>query len=193
MGRIEEALRRAEGQRNRRRESDRPGLREITVEHLSGEARGFRRRFRQHSVMIGRGDHNDVAFDPFDEPTVSAHHAELRLEGDQVVLYDMGSLNGCFIGAERVRRALLEDGCEIGLGRNGPRVRLEIGSNAVTPGPAVPPIAADRRSVDPALPETAETEFAGRRGALSRFESSVLVAVFVAIVVDAAISLMRLG
>ena len=134
MGRIQSALDRAEAKR-RRTNLEKSGLAPvITVEHLDGDARGFRRSFRQQAIMLGRGDHNDVPFDPFVDATVSAQHAQIRVEGDEVLLYDMGSLNGCFVAGQRVRRARIEDGVEFRLGRSGPRLRVGIG--ALTEGPA---------------------------------------------------------
>jgi pSer/pThr/pTyr-binding forkhead associated (FHA) protein len=48
---------------------------------------------------------------------VSRHHAELRVENDQVVLVDLGSTNGTFVNGQPVRRVTLSDGTRIALGR----------------------------------------------------------------------------
>ncbi|HWP42008.1 MAG TPA: SpoIIE family protein phosphatase [Blastocatellia bacterium] len=59
-------------------------------------------------LTIGRSSRNDICLgDPF----ASRLHAELRREGDQVLLVDTGSANGTYLNGQRV---------------NGP-VRLEIG------------------------------------------------------------------
>ena len=51
------------------------------------------------------------------DPGVSRHHAELRVENDQVVLVDLGSTNGTFVNGQPVRRVVLTDGTRISLGR----------------------------------------------------------------------------
>jgi pSer/pThr/pTyr-binding forkhead associated (FHA) protein len=48
---------------------------------------------------------------------VSRHHAELRVEDDEVVLVDLGSTNGTSVNGEPVRRVTLTDGTRITLGR----------------------------------------------------------------------------
>ena len=44
---------------------------------------------------------------------MSRHHAELRVEGDEVVLVDLGSTNGTFVNSEPVRRVALTDGTRV--------------------------------------------------------------------------------
>lgn len=92
------------------------------LRHLSGSKSGHVDEFAGDSILIGRGAHNDIALDPFLDPTVSANHAEIRFERDGFVLYDMGSLNGTFLNGHAVRRAPIQAGDEIGLGRKGPRI-----------------------------------------------------------------------
>ena len=129
MGRIQEALEVAENERNRRRQDVDGGARTddfaVVVSHLSGSRNGTTESFRRETVMIGRGPFNDVCLDPFSEPTVSSQHAEIRIEGSIVALYDMGSLNGTYLNGVFVRRAELESGDEIQLGRCGPLLRYE--------------------------------------------------------------------
>lgn len=93
----------------------------VVLRHLSGSKSGHIDEFACDSILIGRGAHNDIALDPFLDPTVSASHAEIRFERDGFVLYDMGSLNGTYLNGQSVRRALIQAGDEIGLGRRGPR------------------------------------------------------------------------
>jgi len=51
------------------------------------------------------------------DPGVSRHHAELRVENDQVVLVDLSSTNGTFVNGQPVRRVALTDGTHVSLGR----------------------------------------------------------------------------
>jgi hypothetical protein len=65
-------------------------------------------------TMLGRGTDCDLRLV---DPGVSRHHAELRVEDDQVVLVDLGSTNGTFVNSEPVRRVALTDGTRVTLGR----------------------------------------------------------------------------
>lgn len=50
------------------------------------------------------------------DPTVSKHHAELRREGNEVVLVDLGSTNGTRVNGAGIRERVLVDGDEIRIG-----------------------------------------------------------------------------
>jgi hypothetical protein len=65
-------------------------------------------------TLLGRGTDCDLRLV---DPGVSRHHAELRVENDQVVLVDLGSTNGTFVNGQPVRRVTLSDGTRIALGR----------------------------------------------------------------------------
>jgi serine phosphatase RsbU (regulator of sigma subunit) len=56
-------------------------------------------KFDKMKMTIGRSSRNDICIgDPF----ASRLHAELKQEGDQVVLIDAGSANGTFLNGQRV-------------------------------------------------------------------------------------------
>ncbi len=65
-------------------------------------------------TLLGRGTDCDLRLV---DPGVSRHHAELRVENDQVVLVDRGSTNGTFVNGQPVRRVVLTDGTHVTLGR----------------------------------------------------------------------------
>ena len=65
-------------------------------------------------TLLGRGTDCDLRLV---DPGVSRHHAELRVEDDEVVLVDLGSTNGTFVNSEPVRRVALTDGTRVTLGR----------------------------------------------------------------------------
>ena len=65
-------------------------------------------------VILGRGTDCDLRLV---DPGVSRHHAEIRVEDDDVVLVDLGSTNGTFVNGQPVRRVALTDGTRVTLGR----------------------------------------------------------------------------
>ncbi len=76
-------------------------LKEITIE-------------KDH-VMLGRKPENDLVIDNL---AVSGFHAKILKEKDQYVLEDMGSLNGTYVGGERITRRALKDGEQILIGKH---------------------------------------------------------------------------
>jgi pSer/pThr/pTyr-binding forkhead associated (FHA) protein len=120
MSRIQEALEKAEALSRQGEPS--PEVLEL-VSDRSGEGRHCA-DLASPCLFIGRGPSNDVSFDLFAEPSVSLRHAGVRLEGEEWILYDMGSLNGTFLNDVPVERCVLKRGDSIGLGRNGPRLRV---------------------------------------------------------------------
>lgn len=83
------------------------------------------RRYRLVSdLSIGRAGENDIVLD---EANVSRHHAVLRL-GPPMTIEDLGSRNGTWLGHQRVQRAQLHRGDEVGVGSR----RLSLDDTAVT-------------------------------------------------------------
>lgn len=69
----------------------------------------------QDRIVVGRDPGADVVID---NPSVSRNHAELRQEGGDWVLEDLGSSNGTFLHGDRIEEAAgLEPGDEIGFGK----------------------------------------------------------------------------
>lgn len=65
------------------------------------------------SLAIGRLDACDIVLS---DPGVSRRHAEVRREGDEWVLVDLGSTNGVAVNGKQVRRHRLAAGDRIELG-----------------------------------------------------------------------------
>lgn len=63
-------------------------------------------------VVIGRQD-ADVSVE---DPEVSRQHAAIEISGDDVVLVDLGSTNGTFVGEERIQDFALENQSEFTVG-----------------------------------------------------------------------------
>ena len=64
-------------------------------------------------VTIGRGRDCEISLY---STLLSREHARIRWEGEQPVLFDLESLNGCFIGPDRIARHALRDGDVVRLG-----------------------------------------------------------------------------
>lgn len=65
------------------------------------------------TTTIGRGSETDLRID---DPGISRNHAEVRLQGGDVTIVDVGSTNGVVINGRRVQQQRLEDGTAIVLG-----------------------------------------------------------------------------
>jgi signal transduction histidine kinase len=80
-------------------------------------------------LSIGRGAQNDLVLD---DPMVSEKHAELVRRGDgSIVIRDLGSRHGTFVGAKKIAEAVLHDGDEMLIGP----VRLRVEAAAAEAGP----------------------------------------------------------
>lgn len=77
-------------------------------------------------VTIGRGRHCDLSLY---SSLLSREHARVRWEGGRPVLFDLESLNGCFVGLDRIHRHELKVGDVIRLGD----VQLHFQESGVTP------------------------------------------------------------
>lgn len=66
------------------------------------------------SLVVGRASTSDIRLD---DTGVSRRHAEIRLEGDDVVVVDLGSTNGTSVNGRAVERARLTPGDRIEVGR----------------------------------------------------------------------------
>ncbi|WP_053237043.1 FHA domain-containing protein [Sandaracinus amylolyticus] len=65
-------------------------------------------------IVVGRARDCDVVID---DPTVSAHHARLRWDGDRIAIDDLGSANGTFVDGRMVSATRIRPGEEVVLGR----------------------------------------------------------------------------
>ena len=77
-------------------------------------------------TTIGRGDGNDVQLP---EQSVSGRHCEVRPQGDDLIVRDLGSTNGIFVNSQKMTEGRLKPGQTLRLGE----VELRYESSA--PGP----------------------------------------------------------
>ncbi|MQA77745.1 MAG: DUF2662 domain-containing protein [Streptosporangiales bacterium] len=72
--------------------------------------------------VVGRGSESDVKIT---DPGISRRHAEIRLEGNEYIVTDLGSTNGTIVDGRPVRRASLYDGSSIQFGRTTVTFRVD--------------------------------------------------------------------
>ena len=94
----------------------------------------------QAAIVVGRDPEADIIID---NPSVSRRHAQLRQEGDDWVVEDLGSSNGTFLRGQKLDRAqLIRVGDEIGFGKFSIVFDKVVGDSVAEAGharaPAVP-------------------------------------------------------
>jgi pSer/pThr/pTyr-binding forkhead associated (FHA) protein len=95
---------------------------------LSAGMTGRTHELKGQKTTIGRVEDNQFQIP---EPSVSSHHCEVLLRGNDVVVKDLDSTNGTFINGERVTETVIKPGQILRLGQI--EMRLE------TDAPAGPP------------------------------------------------------
>ena len=76
-------------------------------------------------TTIGRVEDNTFQIA---EPSVSSHHCEVLLRGNEVVIKDLNSTNGTFINDEKITESVLKPGQKLRLGQI--ELQLENGAPA---------------------------------------------------------------
>ena len=101
----------------------------VPLDEESGDALypDARVEIRTNHFRLGRNPASEYAFDANSDQCVSAAHAVITKDGVDFTVTDLGSLNGTFVNGDNVTKLhLLRHGDEIRLGRNGPRLRIEM-------------------------------------------------------------------
>jgi two-component system, cell cycle response regulator len=80
---------------------------------LAGSAMGEMFKITRSQTIIGRGQNAHVRMM---DDGISREHCEIQVEGDTLILRDLGSTNGTFCRGLRVDRHVLEDGDKILVG-----------------------------------------------------------------------------
>jgi len=75
-------------------------------------------------VTIGRNPENTLAFTGLDGRTVSGFHAEIKRQGNFVLLVDKNSTNGTYVNEEKISEHRVSHNDIITFGINGPKLRI---------------------------------------------------------------------
>lgn len=98
----------------------------LTVVHLEGSRQGQTQHLAGPLVRVGRDPSCELAFDAHADLDVSAQHASITFQGQQVMLQDLGSSNGTFLNGSKLSAAVpLPNDSVVQFGEGGPKVRLQ--------------------------------------------------------------------
>jgi pSer/pThr/pTyr-binding forkhead associated (FHA) protein len=121
----------------------------ILTQGLSGRAH----ELNVDRTTIGRVDDNTFQIA---EPSVSSHHCEVHLRGNEIFIRDLNSTNGTFINGEKITEGTLKPGQTLRLGN----VELKLDTPGAPAAPAPGP--AKRQVTAPSGVSLSELESGGR-------------------------------
>jgi serine/threonine protein kinase len=101
-----------------------PAGKRVSLTFLSGPKAGTEHVLRHASLLIGREGGNSGAGIELPENQISRMHAMVEVRDQRVVLRDLDSKNGTFIGTRRVKEQEISDESEFQIG--GTRFKLRI-------------------------------------------------------------------
>src|SRR5271154_6020859 len=103
---------------------------------------------RTHELSVDRTTVGRVEDNTFQiaDPSVSSHHCEVHLRGNEVLIHDLNSTNGSFINDEKIDESILKPGQTLRLGQ----VELKWQAEGAPPTPptAPAPAAPAKKTVD---------------------------------------------
>jgi len=102
-----------------------PEGKRITLRIVAGPQAGLEHVMAHASLLIGRVGGNAGAALELRENQVSRMHAMVEARGTRVVVRDLDSKNGTFVGTERIKEREIEPGTEFQIGET--RLKLVIG------------------------------------------------------------------
>jgi len=114
---------------------------------LSAGMTGRSHLLKADKTTIGRVDDNMFQIP---EPSVSSHHCEVIVRGNDVIVHDLNSTNGTFINGEKVSESALQLGQVLRLGQ----IELRLDTDDAPPPTAAPAPAAPTTSAAPSSTTT---------------------------------------
>ena len=109
-------------------------------------------------TTVGRVEDNTMQIA---EASVSSHHCEILVKGDEVLIKDLNSTNGTFISGEKISEGVLKPGQILRLGQV--ELRLE-GAGTVPAAPAPATVPAPAPATPPPSRKPAEQTIVMQRG-----------------------------
>ena len=117
---------------------------------LSAGMTGRSHLLKAEKTTIGRVDDNMFQIP---EPSVSSHHCEVLLRGNDVIVHDLNSTNGTFINGEKVTESAIRLGQVLRLGQ----IELRLDTDDAPPPTAAPATAAATPTSAPSSSSTTST------------------------------------
>ena len=95
---------------------------------LSAGMTGRTHELKAEKTTVGRVEDNSFQIA---EPSVSSHHCEVMLRGNDIIVKDLNSTNGTFINGEKVTEATLKPGQILRLGQ----IEMRLETDTPPPSP----------------------------------------------------------
>ena len=95
-----------------------PKGKRVSLAVIAGPRKGEAVHFSKPRLLIGRAGGGGGADLELDDPDVSRKHATVECHGERVVLRDLASTNGTFVGEERIQSRDLRESEEFRVGRS---------------------------------------------------------------------------
>src|SRR6516165_2989277 len=102
---------------------------------LSAGMTGRVHELKVDKTTVGRVEDNTFQIP---EPSVSSHHCEIFMRGNDVVVHDLNSTNGTFINGEKISETVLKPGQVLRLGQIEMRLETEGGGGSAPVGASTP-------------------------------------------------------
>lgn len=109
---------------------------QLTFVHMDGSKKGQTEVFQQPLVSVGRDPSNQLVFDPYKDVDVSSRHAQFLIQGEQLMLQDLGSRNGTFLNGQRIgnQPTPVPPTAIVQFGDKGPKVQVTFKAPPQGPG-----------------------------------------------------------
>ena len=117
------------------------------ITEFEGERREH--RLREGTTVIGRDASCDIAFS---DPNLSRRHLECSVEGGRIVVRDLNTKNGTFVGSQRIEEARLPPGVPLRAGNVWLRFEAEEREDSPVAPASVPSPGTERGAMAPTGP-----------------------------------------